>query len=73
MDENIGEYGARGHQAAVCGIAEDGIFKIVDPAANVADLLPGFDIFLMTSVPRSEGTPPAIHGSHVMWNPGSRN
>jgi len=32
----------------------------VDPGRQVANLLPGFDVFLLTSVPRSEGVPTAI-------------
>jgi glycosyltransferase involved in cell wall biosynthesis len=32
----------------------------VDPAGDVAALLQGFDVFVMTSVPRSEGMPTAI-------------
>jgi glycosyltransferase involved in cell wall biosynthesis len=38
----------------------EGAFEFVDPGTRVAALLPGFDVFVLTSVPRSEGMPTAI-------------
>jgi glycosyltransferase involved in cell wall biosynthesis len=34
--------------------------KLVEPGARVAELMPAFDVYTMTSVPRSEGMPTAI-------------
>lgn len=39
---------------------DDPILRFVDPAADVPRLLQAFDIFVMSSVPRSEGMPTAI-------------
>jgi glycosyltransferase involved in cell wall biosynthesis len=35
-------------------------FQMLDPEDKVSELLPGFDIFIMSSVPSSEGIPTAI-------------
>lgn len=42
------------------GLLEGDRLAFVDPGRRVANLLPGFDVFLSTSVPRSEGVPTAI-------------
>jgi glycosyltransferase involved in cell wall biosynthesis len=42
------------------GLANKEWLQFVDPGDRVADLLPAFDIFLMTSVPHSEGIPTVI-------------
>jgi glycosyltransferase involved in cell wall biosynthesis len=44
-------------------IAERGLgdrVKLLEPGARVAELMPGLDVYTMTSVPRSEGMPTAI-------------
>jgi glycosyltransferase involved in cell wall biosynthesis len=38
----------------------DGVVQFVDPGARVPELLPAYDVFVLTSVPRSEGVPTAI-------------
>jgi len=49
------------HQEAhSLGLLDDERLKFVDPENRVADLLPAFDIFLLTSVPFSEGIPTVI-------------
>lgn len=52
------------HMAAVeREVARAGLgnsFRFIDPGARVAELLRAFDIFAMTSVPRSEGMPTVI-------------
>jgi glycosyltransferase involved in cell wall biosynthesis len=43
----------RSAEASAAGRA--GALRIVDPGERVSELVPGFDLFLLTSVPRSEG------------------
>ncbi len=55
----------QGHSAAVEEEAralglDRTAFRFVDPGRRVAELLQAFDVFTMTSVPRSEGMPTAI-------------
>lgn len=47
-------------EARALGLVEGGRMEFVDPGSRVADLLSAFDVFLMTSVPRSEGIPTVI-------------
>lgn len=47
-------------EAAALGLLENGRLSFVDPGSRVAELLPAFDLFLLTSVPRSEGVPTVI-------------
>lgn len=47
-------------EAVTLGLIEGEQLQFVDPGNQVAQLLPAFDIFLMSSVPRSEGIPTAI-------------
>lgn len=47
-------------EARELGLLEDDYLRIIDPTTRVADLLPAFDIFLSTSLPRSEGVPTTI-------------
>jgi glycosyltransferase involved in cell wall biosynthesis len=47
-------------EARTLGLLADDALRFVDPGDRVAELLPAFDIFLLTSVPRSEGVPTAI-------------
>lgn len=42
------------------GLFDDGRFAFYDAGTAVADLLPGFDVFLMTSEPLSEGIPTSV-------------
>ena len=42
------------------GLTGGNQFQIIDPKDEVAECLQGLDLFMMTSVPRSEGTPTAI-------------
>lgn len=46
-------------EARALGLDDDS-FQFVDPGRQVPQLLQGFDVFAMTSVPRSEGMPTAI-------------
>jgi glycosyltransferase involved in cell wall biosynthesis len=50
------------HPEAVFRILVDDqeVLRFLDPGPRVRELLPGLDIFAMTSVPRSEGMPTAI-------------
>lgn len=47
------------NEADRLGLASPDI-ELIDPGERVPDLLPGFDVFALTSVPRSEGMPTAI-------------
>lgn len=47
-------------EARELGLLDDGRLRITEPADRVAELLPAFDIFMSTSVPRSEGVPTTI-------------
>lgn len=47
-------------EAAERGLEDPGVLAFVDPGGDVPRIVPGFDIFVMTSVPRSEGMPTAI-------------
>ena len=49
-----------GVQANSAGLTEGDQFSIMDPEDRVAELIPAFDIFVLSSVPRSEGIPTAI-------------
>lgn len=51
--------GVRG-EATKLGLGDDAVLRFTDAGAQVADLLPGFDVLLSTSVPRSEGMPTAM-------------
>lgn len=46
--------------ANTLGLTKNNRFRFVDPGSRVAELLPAFDVFLLTSVPRSEGVPTVI-------------
>ncbi len=45
-------------EAARLGL--EGAFEIVDPGTRVPELLPALDVFVLSSVPRSEGMPTVI-------------
>ncbi len=47
-------------QAEKLGLLENKRLQIIDPQHSVYERLPAFDIFTLTSVPRSEGVPTAI-------------
>lgn len=47
-------------EAQAAGLMEGGRLDFIDPGDRVAELLPAFDLFVLTSVPRSEGVPTAI-------------
>lgn len=54
-------YDAKLHkQTQDLGLANKERLQFVDPGDRVAELLPAFDIFLLTSLPRSEGIPTVI-------------
>jgi glycosyltransferase involved in cell wall biosynthesis len=53
------EHGLR-EEAQGLGLADPATLAFVDPGARVAELLPAFDVFLLTAVPRSEGIPTVI-------------
>jgi glycosyltransferase involved in cell wall biosynthesis/ubiquinone/menaquinone biosynthesis C-methylase UbiE len=42
------------------GLGAAGTFAFVDPGSRVPELLPAFDVFVLSSVPRSEGVPTVI-------------
>lgn len=48
------------NEATRRGLLEGNRLAFVDPGRRVAELLPAFDVFVSTSVPRSEGVPTAI-------------
>jgi glycosyltransferase involved in cell wall biosynthesis/uncharacterized protein YbaR (Trm112 family)/SAM-dependent methyltransferase len=53
------EYEARLHEEArALGLCDVLVFS--DPGARVAELLPAFDVFVLASVPRSEGVPTVV-------------
>jgi glycosyltransferase involved in cell wall biosynthesis len=54
-----GEYERSIHEAIAARGLGDRI-RLLEPGARVAELLPGLDLFAMTSVPRSEGMPTSI-------------
>ncbi len=47
-------------EASELGLARDGHLTFADPGTSVAELIQALDIFVMTSVPRSEGMPTVI-------------
>ncbi|MFN8556275.1 MAG: glycosyltransferase [Dehalococcoidia bacterium] len=47
-------------EAQSLGLFQDGALEFVDPGDRVAELLPALDVFMQTSVPRSEGMPTVI-------------
>lgn len=47
-------------ESAALGLIQGGRLRFQDPGARVAQLLPAFDVFLLTSVPQSEGIPTVI-------------
>ncbi len=47
-------------EARDLGLSVGDRLRFVEPSDRVADLLPAFDIFLSTSIPRSEGVPTTI-------------
>lgn len=47
-------------QIAAAGLAQDGILELRDPGARVAELMPALDLFVLASVPRSEGMPTVL-------------
>lgn len=47
-------------EARQLALAADADAVFVDPGARVAELLPAFDAFLLTALPRSEGVPTVI-------------
>ncbi|MGH2604541.1 MAG: glycosyltransferase, partial [Dehalococcoidia bacterium] len=47
-------------EAEAAGLTQDDRLQWTDPGARVAELLPAFDLFLLTSVPRSEGVPTVV-------------
>jgi glycosyltransferase involved in cell wall biosynthesis len=47
-------------QAARLGLARDDRFSIVDPQEEASRLLPALDVFVLTSVRRSEGIPTVV-------------
>lgn len=53
------EQGVR-EEARRLGLGEPETFSILDPGRRVPDLIGGFDVFALTSVPRSEGMPTVI-------------
>ena len=48
------------NEAHELGLGESSRSIFADPGARVAELLPAFDVFLLTAVPRSEGVPTVI-------------
>jgi uncharacterized protein YbaR (Trm112 family) len=46
--------------AAELGLDRDGRVAVADPGGRVPELLPAFDVFALSSVPRSEGVPTVI-------------
>lgn len=42
------------------GLDVDGMLEITDPGSDVPRLMPALDVFVLTSVPRSEGVPTVI-------------
>lgn len=54
-------YAQRLHDEAEShGLLADDSLRFLDPGERVAELLPAFDVFVRTSVPRSEGTSTSI-------------
>lgn len=47
-------------EARDSGLGDPSVLDMADPGAGVADLMPAFDVFALTSVPRSEGIPTVI-------------
>jgi glycosyltransferase involved in cell wall biosynthesis len=47
-------------RAEAAGLGTDGAFAIVSPSGRVADLMPGLDALVVSSVPRSEGIPTVV-------------
>jgi glycosyltransferase involved in cell wall biosynthesis len=47
-------------QARRLGLLDSGVVRFVDPGSRVGELLPAFDVFLLTSKPLSEGIPTVI-------------
>ncbi len=47
-------------EARALGLTPGGRLHVLDPQGEAADLLPAFDVFAMTPVPRSEGIPTAL-------------
>ena len=55
------DYAARlRHEAGTLGLFEQDCLRFVSPGSRVGDLLAAFDLFLLTSVPRSEGIPTVV-------------
>ena len=47
-------------KAKVLGLTRNNRFRFTDPGEHVGEWLPAYDVFLLTSVPRSEGIPTVI-------------
>jgi glycosyltransferase involved in cell wall biosynthesis len=47
-------------EARASGLSDGTQLQFIDPGSRIAELLPAFDVFLLTSVPRSEGVPTTI-------------
>lgn len=52
--------GRLGDEVRGLGLDAGGAFAFIDPTTRVAELLPAFDVFVLSSVPRSEGVPTVI-------------
>jgi glycosyltransferase involved in cell wall biosynthesis len=68
--DNHKEYAERlWREADVLGIKKGIDLSVLDPDVNVADLEPAFDVFWMTSAPRSEGIPTATEEAMALGIP----
>jgi glycosyltransferase involved in cell wall biosynthesis len=47
-------------EARTLGLDDPGTLRFVDPSSRVPDLISAFDVFVLSSVPRSEGMPTVI-------------
>ena len=47
-------------EARAGGLSDGTQLQFIDPGSRIAELLPAFDVFLLTSVPRSEGVPTTV-------------
>ena len=70
LNENHRKY-AEGlwREAATLGLTKGADLIVLDPGVDVPELEPAFDIFWMTSAPRSEGIPTAVEEAMALGIP----